>query len=147
MRKFTLTNMTCVVCFGDPNLIFVRSPQVVKTKKTRSAVVISFQVVSRRDGCSKVHSRRIWLLLGGCDTPLAAKLVLLRGVYTPQLPKWNCCCVSLWGHLQLYLKGSFPYIPASAHQTCLKGNRKYTPPPPSPLVLHVFRILFRNSCF
>ena len=46
--------------FGNQNLIVGRSPQVVKTKKTRSAVVISFQVVSRRDGCSKVHSRRIW---------------------------------------------------------------------------------------
>ena len=46
--------------FGNQNLIFGRSPQVVKTKNARSAVVISFQVVSRRDGCSKVHSRRIW---------------------------------------------------------------------------------------
>ena len=31
----------------------------MKTKKTRSAVVISFQVVARLDLCSKVHSQRI----------------------------------------------------------------------------------------
>ena len=46
--------------FVDQNLISGRSPQVVKTKTTRSAAVISFQVVSRRDGCSKAHSQRIW---------------------------------------------------------------------------------------
>ena len=33
---------------GDEHLISGRSPQVVNTNKTRSAVVISFQVVSRR---------------------------------------------------------------------------------------------------
>ena len=59
-EKMHLEKMTCVIFVGDQNLIYGRSPQVVKTKKTRSAVVISFQVVSRRDGSSKVHSRRIW---------------------------------------------------------------------------------------
>ena len=60
LRKCTLKKMTCVKFVGNENLISGRSPQVVNTKKTRSAVVISFQVVSRRDGSSKVHSRRIW---------------------------------------------------------------------------------------
>ena len=41
----------------------------MKTKKTPSAVVISFQVVSRRDGCSKVHSQRIWHSLKISQTP------------------------------------------------------------------------------
>ena len=59
-EKMHLEKMTCVIFFGDQKLISGRSTQVVKTKKTRSAVVISFQVVSRRDGCSKVHSQRIW---------------------------------------------------------------------------------------
>ena len=59
-EKMHLEKMTCVILYWDQNLISGRSPQVVKTKKTRSAVVISFEVVSRRDGCSKVHSRRIW---------------------------------------------------------------------------------------
>ena len=59
-EKMHFEKMTCVIFVGDGNLISGRSPQVVNTKKTRSAVVISFQVVSRRDGSSKVHSRRIW---------------------------------------------------------------------------------------
>ena len=59
-EKMHLGQMTCVIFFRHPNLVSGRSTQVVKTKKTRSAAVISFQVVSRRDGCSKVHSRRIW---------------------------------------------------------------------------------------
>ena len=60
LENMHLEQMTLVIFSGDPNLISGRSPQVVKTKKTRSAVVISFQVVPRRDGGSKVHSRRIW---------------------------------------------------------------------------------------
>ena len=59
-EKMHLEQMTCVIFLGDQILISGRSTQVVKTKKTRSAVVISFQVVSRRDGGSKVHSQRIW---------------------------------------------------------------------------------------
>ena len=59
-EKKYLEKTSCVIYLGDQNLISGRSPQVVKTKKTRSAVVISFQVVSRRDGGSKVHSQRIW---------------------------------------------------------------------------------------
>ena len=59
-EKVHFEKMTRVIFSGDKNLISGRSPQVVSTKKTRSAVVISFQVVSRRDGGSKVHSRRIW---------------------------------------------------------------------------------------
>ena len=55
--------------FVDQNLISGRSPQVVNTKKTHIAVVISFQVVSRRDGCSKVHSQRIWHSLKISQTP------------------------------------------------------------------------------
>ena len=58
-EKMYFDKMTCVILFGDQSLIFGRSPQVVKTKKTRSAAVIGFQVVMRRDGCSKVHSQRI----------------------------------------------------------------------------------------
>ena len=64
LRKCTLKKTSCIIFYGDQQLFFVRSPQVVKTKKARSAVVISFQVVSHRDGCSKVHSRRIWYWLG-----------------------------------------------------------------------------------
>ena len=63
-EKMYFEKMTCVIFVGNQNLISGRSPQVVKTKKARSAVVISFQVVSHRDGCSKVHSRRIWYWLG-----------------------------------------------------------------------------------
>ena len=63
-EKMHFEKMTCVIFVGDENLISGRSPQVVNTKKTRSAVVISFQVVSHRDGCSKVHSRWIWYWLG-----------------------------------------------------------------------------------
>ena len=59
-EKMHLEKMKCVIFIRDQNLVSGRSPQVVKTKKTRSAAVISFQVVSRRDGCSKVHSRRMW---------------------------------------------------------------------------------------
>ena len=59
-EKMYFEKTSCVIFLGDQNLISVRSPQVVKTKKTRSAAVIGFQVVSRRDGCSKVHSQRIW---------------------------------------------------------------------------------------
>ena len=62
-------NVTCYI-FGDQHLISGWAPQVVKTKKTRSAVVISFQVVSRRDGCSKVHSRRIWYSMFFIQTPI-----------------------------------------------------------------------------
>ena len=52
--------------FGDQNQISGRSTQVVKTKKTRSAVVISFQVVSRRDGGSKARLALAgWLRLAG----------------------------------------------------------------------------------
>ena len=64
-----LEKTSCVIFSGDQNLISGRSPQVVKTKKTRSAAVISFQVVSRRDGCSKVHSQRIWHSLKISQTP------------------------------------------------------------------------------
>ena len=42
----------------DTHLIVWRSPPVVKTKKTRSAVVINFHVAAHLDGCSKVHSRK-----------------------------------------------------------------------------------------
>ena len=63
-EKMHFEKMTCVIFVGDEHLISGRSPQVVKTEKARSAVVISFQVVSHRDGCSKVHSRRIWYWLG-----------------------------------------------------------------------------------
>ena len=59
-EKMHFEKMTCVICFRDQHLVSGRSPQVAKTKKTRSAVVISFQVVLRRDGGSKVHSQRIW---------------------------------------------------------------------------------------
>ena len=55
--------------FGNKNQLSGRSTQVVRTKKTRSAAVISFQVVSRRDGCSKVHSQRIWHSLKISQTP------------------------------------------------------------------------------
>ena len=63
-EKMYFEKMTCVIFFGNQNLSSGRSPQVVKTKKARSAVVISFQVVAHRDGCSKVHSRWIWYWLG-----------------------------------------------------------------------------------
>ena len=53
-ERMHFDTMTCVIFLGDKHLICGRSPQVVNTKKTRSAVVISFQVVSRRDGCSNV---------------------------------------------------------------------------------------------
>ena len=59
-EKMHFEKMARVIFLGDQHPISGRSPQVVNTKKTRSAVVISFQVVSRRDGGSKVHSRRIW---------------------------------------------------------------------------------------
>ena len=36
----------------------VDHPSVVKTKKTRSVILINFQVVSRLDLCSKPQSRR-----------------------------------------------------------------------------------------
>ena len=68
-EKMHYEKTTCVISSGDENLISGRSPQVVNTKKTRSAVVISFQVVSRRDGCSKVHSQRIWHSLKISQTP------------------------------------------------------------------------------
>ena len=58
-EKMHFEKTTCVISSGDENLISGRSPQVVNTKKTRSAVVISFQVVSRRDGGSKAQSRRM----------------------------------------------------------------------------------------
>ena len=61
-EKMHLEQMACVIFVSDQNLVSGRSPQVVKTKKTRSAAVISFQVVSRRDGCSKVHSQRFCIL-------------------------------------------------------------------------------------
>ena len=65
-EKMHLEKMTCVIFLGDQNLISGRSPQVVKTKKTRSAVVISFQVVSRRDGGSKARLALAgWLRLAG----------------------------------------------------------------------------------
>ena len=56
-------NDRCYI-FWAPKPKFWAVTQVVKTKKARSAVVISFQVVSHRDGCSKVHSRWIWYWLG-----------------------------------------------------------------------------------
>ena len=56
-------------------------PQVVKTKKTRSAAVISFQVVARRDGCSKVHSRRIWYSMFLVQTPILLGSPRWRPVY------------------------------------------------------------------
>ena len=59
-EKMHFEEMSFVIFLGDENLISGWTPQVVKTKKTRSAVVISSQLVSRRDGGSKVHSRRIW---------------------------------------------------------------------------------------
>ena len=55
-----LEKMARVIFVWNQDLFYLRSPQVVKTKKTRSALVINFQVVSRRDGCSEVHSRRMW---------------------------------------------------------------------------------------
>ena len=67
-EKLHLEKMACVIFFGDQHLVSGRSPQVVKTKKTRSAAVISFQVVSRRDGCSKVHWRRIWYSIFNTNT-------------------------------------------------------------------------------
>ena len=68
-EKMYLEKTSCVIFARDQNLISGRSPQVVNTKKTPSAVVISFQVVSRRDGCSKVHSQRIWHSLKISQTP------------------------------------------------------------------------------
>ena len=65
-----LEKMTCVIFSGDQHPISGRSPQVVKTKKTRSAAVISFQVVARRDGCSKVHSQRFWNSMFLVQTPI-----------------------------------------------------------------------------
>ena len=65
-EKMHFEKMTCVIFCGDQNLISGRSTQVVKTKKTRSAVVISFQVVSRRDGGSKARLALAgWLRLAG----------------------------------------------------------------------------------
>ena len=80
-EKMHLEKMTCVIYLGDQNLISGRSPQVVKTKKTRSAAVISFQVVSRRDGGSKVHSRRIWYSMFLVQTPILLGSPRWRPVY------------------------------------------------------------------
>ena len=80
-EKMHLEKMTCVILFRDQNLVSGRSPQVVKTKKTRSAAVISFQVVSRRDGCSKVHSRRIWYSMFLVQTPILLGSPRWRPVY------------------------------------------------------------------
>ena len=66
LRKCTLKKLHALYIFGDQHKIAGRSTQVVKTKKTRSAVVISFQVVSRRDGGSKARLALAgWLRLAG----------------------------------------------------------------------------------
>ena len=76
-----LEKMACVIFLGYQHLISVRSPQVVKNKKTRSAAVISFQVVARRDGCSKVHSQRIWYSMFLVQTPILLGSPRWRPVY------------------------------------------------------------------
>ena len=84
-----LENMTCVIFFWDQNQISGRSPQVVKTKKTRSAAVINFQVVSRLDGCSKVHSRRIWYSMFLVQDAFSLRMLLFLALWA--LPLCSLC--------------------------------------------------------
>ena len=84
-----LEKTSCVIFSGDQNLISGRSPQVVKTKKTRSAAVISFQVVSRRDGCSKVHSRRIWYSMFLVQDAFSLRMLLFLVLWA--LPLCSLC--------------------------------------------------------
>ena len=74
---------------GDQHLISGRSAQVVKTKKTRSATVISLKVVSRRDGCSKVHSRRIWYSMFLVQDAFSLRMLLFLALWA--LPLCSLC--------------------------------------------------------
>ena len=65
-EKIHLEQMTCVVYVWGPKPNFWAVNPSSENQKTRGAVVISFQVVSRRDGGSKARLALAgWLRLAG----------------------------------------------------------------------------------